>query len=81
MNSSTSVSSCCAGSAPGSSRSAADSSRRRRAWSLRYWSVSRRTAVWMSQPRGLSGSPSAGQCIAAASSASCTASSAASKSP
>ena len=56
-------------------------SRRRRAISLRTWSVMRRDATWISQPRGLSGTPSRGHCRAAARSASCTASSAAAKSP
>ena len=60
---------------------AAVSSRRRRACSLRSWSVSRREATVTSQPRGLSGMPSAGHWTAAASSASCTASSHASKRP
>ena len=41
----------------------------------------RRAATWISQPRGLSGTPSAGHCTAAAISASWTASSAAEKSP
>ena len=41
----------------------------------------RRAATWISQPRGLSGTPSSGHCMAAASSASWTASSAAEKSP
>src|SRR6266852_4958913 len=41
----------------------------------------RRTATWISQPRGLSGTPSSGHWTAAASSASWTASSAAEKSP
>jgi hypothetical protein len=57
------------------------SSRRRRAISLRRWSVMRRRATWYSQPRGFCGMPCAGHCVAAATSASCTASSAASKSP
>ena len=60
---------------------AAVSSRRRRACSLRSRSVSRRDATVMSQPRGLSGMPSVGHWVAAASSASCTASSAVSKCP
>ena len=38
--------------------------------SLRHWSISRRSAVCSSQPRGLSGTPSRGQCCAAARSAS-----------
>ena len=37
-------------------------SRRRRAASLRTWSAMRRTATWISQPRGLSGTPSRGHC-------------------
>ena len=49
--------------------------------SLRHWSISRRSAVWISQPRAPAGMPSRGQCTDAASSASWTASSAASKSP
>ncbi|GCB46011.1 hypothetical protein SNL152K_3307 [Streptomyces sp. NL15-2K] len=57
------------------------SSRARRASSARRASVSRRDATLMSQPRGLSGSPAEGHCPAAASIASCTASSAASKWP
>ena len=56
-------------------------SRRRRAISLRTWSVMRRDATWISQPRGLSGTPSRRPLQRAASSASCTASSAAAKSP
>src|SRR5580692_2526276 len=59
---------------------ATSSSRRRRADSLRIWSVIRRKATCVSQARGLSGSPSSGHCVAAASNASCTASSAAAKS-
>ena len=51
------------------------SSRRRRADSLRSMSVSRLVATVSSQPRGLSGVPDAGHCVAASSSASCTASS------
>jgi hypothetical protein len=43
--------------------------------------VMRASATWISQPRGLSGTPSRGHCVAAAISASCTASSAAAKSP
>ena len=60
---------------------AAVSSRRRRACSLRSWSVSRREATVTSQARGLSGTPSCGHWTVAASSASCTASSHASKRP
>ena len=44
-------------------------------------SVSRREATVISQPRGLSGTPSSGHCLAAAISASWTASSAVSKCP
>ena len=55
-------------------------SRLRRAMSLRIWSVIRRSATWMSQPRGLLGTPSRGHCSAAAINASCTASSLAAKS-
>jgi hypothetical protein len=61
--------------------STAACSRPARACSARHRSTSLREAVVISHPRGLSGTPSAGQCRAAASSASCTASSAASKSP
>jgi hypothetical protein len=50
-------------------------SRARRALSLRIWSISRREAAVISQPRGLAGTPSSGQWTAAASTASCTASS------
>ncbi len=46
---------------------AAFSSRRRRADSLRSRSVSRREPTRISQPRGLSGTPSVGHCWAAAS--------------
>lgn len=56
---------------------AAFSSRSRRASSPRNASVSRREATLISHPRGLSGTPFAGHCPAAASNASCTASSAA----
>jgi hypothetical protein len=42
----------------------------RRAISLRMKSVILRVAVWISQPRGFAGTPSRGQCCAAASSAS-----------
>ena len=65
----------------GSVHRATASSRRWRACSLRSRSVSRRAATVISQPRGLSGTPSRGHCVAAASSASCTASSAVSKCP
>ncbi len=68
-------------SSSGSSRRATVSSRRRRAASARSRSVSRRDATVTSQPRGLSGTPCSGHCSEAASSASCTASSAASKWP
>src|SRR5690606_38675159 len=61
--------------------STASASRRRRACSLRSWSCMRRLATWKSQPPGLDGTPSRGHCVAAATSASCTASSAAAKSP
>ena len=57
------------------------SSRRRRAPAARISSVSRLEATVTSQPRGRSGTPSTGHCRAAASSASCTASSHAAKSP
>ena len=63
------------------SNAAVASSRRRRADSLRSWSVRRRDATVISHARGLSGRPSVGHCVAAASSASCTASSQASKCP
>ena len=56
------------------------SSRRRRAVSLRHISVRRRVATTVNQPRGFSGTPAAGHCVAAASNASCTASSQMSKS-
>jgi hypothetical protein len=46
------------------------SSRRRRAISLRSWSVIRRCATRTSQPRGLSGRPSFGHCSEASSRAS-----------
>ena len=80
-DSSTSVSSWPLAGAGAGSCAAPASSRRRRAVSLRYWSVSARAAAWISQPRGLPGIPSSGQCVAAASRASWTASSAAPKSP
>src|SRR3954469_2897764 len=51
------------------------SSRRRRALSLRNWSVSRRVATVINHPRGFAGTPPTGHCVAAASNASCTASS------
>ena len=88
MNMRISVSSRAVSSSPGtgpagafSDHEAARASRRRRASSLRYWSVSRRAATRISQPSGLSGVPSPGHRVAAASSASWTASSAAAKSP
>ena len=88
MNMRISVSSWSVPSSPGtgpagafSDHEAASASRRRRASSLRYWSVSRRAATRISQPSGLSGVPSPGHRVAAASSASWTASSAAAKSP
>ena len=81
MNSTVSVSSSAGTSRPGGSCSAATVSRSRRDCSLRHWSISRRSAVWISQPRAPAGMPSRGQCTDAASSASWTASSAASKSP
>ena len=83
-NSSVRVSSAAAGrsaSAPGATHSSAGeavataSSRRRRADSPRTWSVMRREATVTSQPRGRSGTPSAGHWTAAASNASWTASS------
>src|ERR1700722_3040486 len=52
----------------------------RRAISLRMWSVIRRDATWISQPRGFSGRPSCGHWVKAAIMASCTASSAEEKS-
>ena len=88
MNMRISVSSRASSSSPGtgpagvaSDHEAASASRRRRASSLRYWSVIRRAATRISHPSGWSGVPSAGQWVAAASSASWTASSAAAKSP
>jgi hypothetical protein len=63
------------GSGSGGSCAVAVSSRRRRADSLRHSSVSRRDATVTSQPFGLPGTPSVGHWTAAASSASCTASS------
>jgi hypothetical protein len=68
-----------AGAGSGSRHTA--SSRRRRAVSLRSNSMRRRAATVISQFFGLSGTPSTGHCCAAASSASCTASSQVSKSP
>ncbi len=65
----------------GSTQRATVSSRRCRACSLRSRSVSRREATVTSQPAGLSGTPSCGHWVAAASSASCTASSAVAKCP
>ena len=59
-NRSSSVSSAPTASAPCGSSVAASSSRRLRAPSLRSWSTMRRDATWMSQPRGLSGTPSLG---------------------
>jgi len=70
-----------AGSGGVSDHEAARSSRRRRASSLRYRSAIRRDATRMSQPNGLSGSPSTGQVVVAARRASWVASSAAAKSP
>ena len=64
--SSTSVSSV-PGTSSGGVSAAIALSRSRRAWSLRIWSISRREATVISQPRGLSGTPSAGHCTAAAS--------------
>jgi hypothetical protein len=69
------------GEAGGGWSNAAACSRRRRNCSLRIWSVIRRCAVWTSHARGLPGTPSRGQCRAAAGRASWTASSAASKCP
>ncbi len=68
-------------SAGSGSRRATTVSRLRRATSARTASAMRRCATWISQPRGLSGLPSTGHCVAAASSASCSASSAVGKSP
>ena len=68
-------------SASGGSSAAAVASRRSRARSARSWSVMRRDATAISQPLGLSGMPSPGHWVAAASSASWTASSDASKRP
>jgi hypothetical protein len=70
-----------ASSGSGAAIAAAVSSRRRRAVSLRHSSVRRREATVISQPVGLAGTPSAGHCVAAPSSASCTASSQVSKPP
>ena len=67
--------------ASGGTRARRGSSRRWRATSLRTRSVSRREATVISQPRGLSGTPSSGHCRDAASSASWTASSQASNWP
>ncbi len=69
------------GSGSGGASRAAVSSRRRRADSLRHSSARRRDATVISHPVGLSGTPSVGHCTAAASSASCTASSQVSKPP
>jgi hypothetical protein len=71
------ASACC----PVSSQRATVSSRRRRACSLRSRSVNRRAATVIIQPFGLSGTPSSGHWVVAASIASCTASSAVSKLP
>ena len=49
---------------------ATSSSRARRDCSLRTWSIRRREATVISQPRGLSGTPPDGHCCAAASRAS-----------
>ena len=68
---------CCTG----RSHRATVSSRRWRACSLRSRWVSRRAATVINQPFGLSARPSFGHCVAAASMASCTASSAMSKWP
>ena len=62
-------------SSDGGVATATSSSRARRDCSLRTWSISRREATVISQPRGLSGSPSDGHCCAAASRASWLASS------
>ena len=83
-NSSVSVSSCALVPATSAvlasdSGSVVSSSRRRRARSLRSSSISRREATVNSHARGFSGTPSAGHCVAAASSASWAASSHASK--
>ena len=68
---------------PSSARiiAASVSSRRRRADSLRHVSTRRRAATVINQPLGLAGTPSVGHCSAAASRASCTASSHVSKPP
>ena len=78
-----SVSSSAGGAGAGSAGASATTvcSRSRRADSRRHTSIRRRDAVVISQPFGLAGTPSAGHCTAAASSASCTASSQLSKSP
>jgi hypothetical protein len=68
-----------AGSAGLSAKSA--SSRRARAESDRHISMRRRDAAVISQPFGLTGTPSRGHCVAAASNASCTASSHVCQSP
>jgi hypothetical protein len=70
-----------AGAGAGGAIDAAVASRRRRAVSLRHSSVHRREATVISQPFGLAGTPSAVHCVAAASSASWTASSQASNPP
>jgi hypothetical protein len=76
MKSTVNVSSWSEASCGGGSRLEASSSRSLRERSLRHWSISRRDAVWINQPRGSSGTPSRGQQVAAASRASWTASSA-----
>ena len=58
------------GISPADAPSSEASSRDRRERSLRHWSIRRRDAVWTSQPRGSSGTPSRGQRVAAARSAS-----------
>jgi hypothetical protein len=77
--------SSCAGAVAGagsvSDHDAAMSSRRRLASSRRYCSISRREATRTSQLSGLSGLPSVGHVVLAATSASWTASSALAKSP
>jgi hypothetical protein len=69
------------GSGSGGVSAATVSSRLRLAVSLRHSSVLRRLATVTSHPRGLSGRPASGQCVTAAISASCTASSQVSKPP
>ena len=75
------VSAGAASQSAGGTWAASVASRRRRDSSLRRWSISRRAATRISQARGLSGTPSAGHCVAAASSASWVASSASSECP